>query len=78
MTEKVKTEGTAEDKLLSAAVEITDLNQKLKYAQKLITNLQTRLNESNGVGIQLEAKLQLAEEDYNEAMKKLEGSEFQM
>ena len=78
MNDKVTTEGTAEDKLLSAAVEITDLNQKLKYAQKLITNLQTRLNESNGVGIQLEAKLQLAEEDYNEALKKLEGSDFQM
>ncbi len=77
MNDKVVTEGTAEDKLLSAAVEITDLNQKLKYAQKLITNLQTRLNESNGVSIQLEAKLQLAEEDYNEVMKKLEGADFQ-
>ncbi len=77
MNDKVVTEGTAEDKLLSAAVEITDLNQKLKYAQKLITNLQTRLNEANGVSIQLEAKLQLAEEDYNEVMKKLEGADFQ-
>ena len=43
---------------------INDLNQKLKYAQKLINNLQVKLNESNGVAIQLEAKLQLAEEDH--------------
>tara|TARA_B100000686_G_scaffold324411_1_gene380067 strand:- start:133 stop:375 length:243 start_codon:yes stop_codon:yes gene_type:complete len=36
--------------------------EQLKYAQKLLQVLQTKLNEANGINIQLEAKLQLATE----------------
>ena len=36
--------------------------EQLQYAQKLLQVLQTKLNEVNGINIQLEAKLQIAEE----------------
>ena len=39
---------------------------QIKYAQKLLQVLQTKLNEANGVNIQLEAKLQLAQEKNKE------------
>tara|TARA_R100000808_G_C2070521_1_gene98241 strand:- start:252 stop:497 length:246 start_codon:yes stop_codon:yes gene_type:complete len=40
--------------------------EQIKYAQKLLQVLQTKLNEANGVNIQLEAKLQIAEEKLKE------------
>ena len=39
-----------------------ELAGQLGYAQKLIAILQTKLNDANGVNIQLEAKLQMATE----------------
>jgi len=39
-----------------------ELAGQLGYAQKLIAILQTKLNDANGVNIQLEAKLQMANE----------------
>tara|TARA_B110000495_G_scaffold13209_1_gene9486 strand:- start:3267 stop:3533 length:267 start_codon:yes stop_codon:yes gene_type:complete len=65
MNEEVKTQPTQEDI-------INDLTSKLKYAQKLINNMQNKLNESTGIAIQLEAKLQLAEEDHIGIKKQLE------
>lgn len=41
---------------------IEELAGQLGYAQKLIAILQTKLNDANGVNIQLEAKLQMATE----------------
>ena len=41
---------------------IEELAGQLGYAQKLIAILQTKLNDANGVNIQLEAKLQMANE----------------
>jgi len=57
---------------ISAEEQVIQLTGKLKYAQKLITNLQTKLNEQLGIIIQLEAKLQLAEEDHQGITKQLE------
>ena len=39
-----------------------ELQGQLGYAQKLIAILQNKLNDANGVNIQLEAKLQMANE----------------
>lgn len=41
---------------------VEELTGQLAYAQKLIAILQTKLNDANGVIIQLEAKLQMANE----------------
>ncbi len=41
---------------------IEELAGQLGYAQKLIAILQTKLNDANGVNIQLEAALQMATE----------------
>ena len=40
--------------------------EQLLYAQKLLQILQGKLNDANGINIQLEAKLQLAEEKNKE------------
>ena len=40
--------------------------EQLKYAQKLLQILQGKLNDANGVNIQLEAKLELANEKNKE------------
>ena len=42
--------------------------EQLQYAQKLLTILQGKLNEANGVNIQLEAKLEIATEAKKEGI----------
>ncbi len=54
-------EPTTEAPAAGAATEEQYIEQ-LKYAQKLLQVLQGKLNEVNGINIQLEAKLQIAEE----------------
>ncbi len=39
------------------------LKGQLNYAQKLINVLQTKLNDSNGTIVQLEAQIQIANEE---------------
>ena len=41
---------------------VEELTGQLNYAQKLIAILQQKLNDANGIVIQLEAKLQMAHE----------------
>ena len=52
---------TTEASTDSAATEEQYIEQ-LKYAQKLINLLQEKLNNQQGINIQLEAKLQIATE----------------
>jgi len=42
---------------------VIELQGQVRYAQTIIRNLQTKVNEFNGIVVQLEAKLQLALED---------------
>ena len=51
--------------------ELKELEGQLKYAQKLINVVQSKLNESNSLIIQLTAKLELSEEDKIGMMEQL-------
>ena len=42
---------------------VIELQGQVRYAQTIIRNLQTKVNDFNGIVVQLEAKLQLALED---------------
>lgn len=50
---------------------LADQNGQIRYAQTLIKNLQEKLNGLNGIIVQLEAKLQLAEEDKASVLEQL-------
>jgi hypothetical protein len=65
--EEIKNDPTKE---LVKPVETTkeQYEEQLKYAQKLLQILQGKLNEANGVNIQLEAKLEIAKEAANEGI----------
>jgi len=58
--EEIKFEEASQEAPQQLPVE--ELTGQLNYAQKLIAILQTKLNDANGVIIQLEAKLQMANE----------------
>lgn len=62
--EEVKMEETQvpEQPLTQPQFSMEELTGQLSYAQKLIAILQNKLNDANGVNIQLEAKLQMANE----------------
>jgi hypothetical protein len=65
--EEIKNDPTKE---LVKPVETTkeQYEEQLKYAQKLLQILQGKLNEANGVNIQLEAKLEIATEATKEGI----------
>ena len=65
--EEIKNDPTKE---LVKPVETTkeQYEEQLKYAQKLLQILQGKLNEANGVNIQLEAKLEIAKDAANEGI----------
>lgn len=48
---------------MNDAEKIAELQGQVRYAQTIIKNLQTRVNDYTGVAVQLEAKLQIALED---------------
>ena len=48
------------------------LTEQCNYAQKIINILQVKVNEANGIIVQLEAKLQLAQEDKESILKQVE------
>ena len=48
------------------------MQSQLNYAQKIINVLQGKVNEANGVIVQLEARLQIAAEDKENILKQLE------
>ena len=49
-----------------------ELAGQLGYAQKLIAILQTKLNDANGKLVQMEAQLQIANEDRENILKQVE------
>ena len=53
-------------------VTIEQVQSQLNYAQKIINVLQGKVNEANGVIVQLEARLQIAAEDKENILKQIE------
>ncbi len=53
-------------------VTIEQVQSQLNYAQKIINVLQGKVNEANGVNVQLEARLQIAAEDKENILKQIE------
>ena len=54
------------------AVTVEQVQAQLNYAQKIITILQQKVNEANGVIVQLEARVQIAQEDKENILKQVE------
>jgi|TARA_B110000438_G_scaffold165208_1_gene158066 hypothetical protein len=77
MTDEVKEEKPKRTPLAKPApvdpdVTVEQVQSQLNYAQKIINVLQTKVNEANGVIVQLEARLQIASEDKENILKQLE------
>ena len=53
-------------------VTIEQVQAQLNYAQKIISILQQKVNEANGVIVQLEARVQIAQEDKENILKQIE------
>jgi len=53
-------------------ITVEQVQAQLNYAQKIINVLQTKVNDANGVIVQLEARLLMAEEDKAGILKQLE------
>ena len=53
-------------------VTIEQVQGQLNYAQKIINVLQGKVNDANGVIVQLEARLLMAEEDKQNILKQIE------
>ena len=73
-TKEEKPKGTPLAKPAPVDPEITveQVQAQLNYAQKIINVLQTKVNEANGVIVQLEARLQIANEDKENILKQIE------
>jgi len=69
-----KSKGTPLAKPAPVDPEITveQVQSQLNYAQKIINVLQGKVNEANGVIVQLEARLQIANEDKENILKQIE------
>ena len=61
MSEQVKEPKKFED--MTDPEKLIEQAGQIRYAQTLIKNLQQKLNDYNGIVVQLEAKLQIALED---------------
>tara|TARA_B110000495_G_scaffold90008_1_gene77746 strand:+ start:2279 stop:2530 length:252 start_codon:yes stop_codon:yes gene_type:complete len=57
---------------MDSEVTAEQLQGQLNYAQKIINVLQGKLNEANGKLVQLEAQLQIANEDRENILKQVE------
>ena len=53
-------------------ITVEQVQSQLNYAQKIINILQGKVNEANGIIVQLEARLQIAEEDKQNILKQIE------
>ena len=53
-------------------ITVEQVQSQLNYAQKIINVLQGKVNEANGVIVQLEARLQIANEDKENILKQIE------
>lgn len=77
MTDEVKEEKPKRTPLAKPApvdpdITVEQVQSQLNYAQKIINVLQGKVNEANGVIVQLEARLQIAAEDKENILKQLE------
>ena len=70
--EKPKTTPLAKPTPVDPDVTVEQVQAQLNYAQKIINVLQGKVNEANGVIVQLEARLQIAAEDKENILKQLE------
>ena len=51
---------------------IEQVQSQLNYAQKIINILQQKVNDANGIIVQLEARVQIAQEDKENILKQIE------
>jgi len=72
MAEEKKEENKEEIKIDNPEVTKEQLQGQLNYAQKIINVLQVKVNEANGKLVQIEAQLELANEDRAHMLKQLE------
>mgnify|MGYP005641620739 FL=1 len=72
MAEEKKEENKEEIKIDNPEVTKEQLQGQLNYAQKIINVLQGKVNEANGKLVQIEAQLELANEDRAHMLKQLE------
>ena len=70
--EKSKRTPLAKPAPVDPELTVEQVQSQLNYAQKIINVLQTKVNEANGVIVQLEARLQIANEDKENILKQLE------
>ena len=61
MSEQVAQQKKFED--MTDSEKVIELQGQIRYAQTIIRNLQQKVNDFNGVVVQLEAKLQISTED---------------
>ena len=57
---------------IDSSITVEQIQGQLNYAQKIINILQKKVNEANGVIVQLEARIQIAEEDKQNILKQVE------
>ncbi len=70
--EKPKKTPLAKPAPVDPELTVEQVQSQLNYAQKIINVLQGKVNEANGVIVQLEARLQIAGEDKENMLKQLE------
>ena len=78
-TEKPKAKKTKEKKTplaqpapIDPNITVEQLQSQLNYAQKIINIMQAKVNEANGIIVQLEARIQIADEDKANILKQVE------
>ncbi len=69
---KVKKIPLAQPAPVEPEITIEQVQGQLNYAQKIINILQAKVNDANGVIVQLEARVQIAEEDKQNILKQVE------
>ena len=76
---KPKTKKTKEKKTplaqpapIDPSITVEQLQSQLNYAQKIINIMQAKVNEANGIIVQLEARIQIANEDKENILKQVE------
>lgn len=69
---KVKKTPLAQPAPIDPEVTVEQVQSQLNYAQKIINILQQKVNDANGIIVQLEARAQIAEEDKQNILKQVE------
>ena len=62
----------AQPATIDPVITVEQVQGQLNYAQKIINILQVKVNEANGVIVQLEARVQIAQEDKENILKQIE------